>query len=85
MICFQKTPSLPLYLCLQSEDSAVEFGCPLVSGVFVDLQLLQLSLCQPQLLSHRLGVMRLLFQVLLNTTHTRTHTRTRSSKLCFLI
>jgi len=66
-----------IYLGLQSEDVAVELRWPLVSRVFVDLQLLQLALRQPQLLRQRLGVQRLLLQVLLNTTHTHTHTRFR--------
>lgn len=61
-----------VYLCLQSEDGAVEFGRLLVSGLFMHLQLLQLSLCHPQLLRKSLSVLRLLLQVLLNTTqHTQ--------------
>lgn len=45
----------------------MEFGRLLVFGVFVNLHLLQLSLRVPQLLRQGLGVLRLLFQTLLNT------------------
>lgn len=61
-----------MYLRLQPEEGAVELRRLLVFGFLVDLQVLQLSLRQPQLLRQSLGVERLLVQVLLNAT--RTHT-----------
>ena len=70
---FRSQKTVFLYLCLQSEDGAVEFRCLLVSGFFMHLQLLQLSLCHPQLLRKSLSVLRLLLQVLLNTIQHNTH------------
>lgn len=59
------------HLCFQSEDGAAELRHLLVFGVFLDLQILHLSLRQPQLLSQLFGVLSMLLQVLLNTKHTQ--------------
>lgn len=61
-----------VYLCFQSKDGGGQLRCLLVFGAFVNLQLLQLSLCHPQLLSQSLSVQRLLLQVLLNKQNTDT-------------
>lgn len=55
------------YLCLQPEDGVAEVRQLLVFAFFVTLHVFQLPLCQPQLLSQSLSVLRLLVQIFLKT------------------